>query len=113
MAARSKTKQADEIAAIEDLMGDLEKRLRRLGGSAHREANGATGDVSAFVSDALDGIMKRVREGSDSAAGRVGDEAARFGNEAVKRVISEIEERPVVMLAVAAGVGYLLGMTRR
>ena len=55
----AKSIAAEEIAAIEELMSDLEKRLRRLSGTARREASGASGDVSDFVSDALSGIMSQ------------------------------------------------------
>ncbi len=48
MATRAKSATAEEIAAIEDLVSDLEKRLRRLSGSARREASGASGDVGDF-----------------------------------------------------------------
>ncbi len=54
-AAKSAT--AEEIAAIEDLMGDLEKRLRRLSGTARNEVSGAAGDVRRFVSEALEHII--------------------------------------------------------
>ena len=57
----AKSAAANEIAAIEDLMSELEKRLRRLSETARREASGASGDVDTFVSKALDRIMNRVR----------------------------------------------------
>ncbi len=114
MTARAaKSAAADEIAAIEDLMGDLEKRLRRLSGSARREASGATGDVGDFVSEALDRIMNRVRDSATGATHSVEDEATRFGTDAFKKLIGEVESRPLIMLGVAIGVGFLVGMTQR
>src|SRR5258708_1150177 len=74
----AKSAAAAEIAAIEDLMGDLEKRLRRLSGSAKREASGATGEVGEFVSEALDRIMTRVHETASEATHSVAEEASRF-----------------------------------
>jgi ElaB/YqjD/DUF883 family membrane-anchored ribosome-binding protein len=94
----AKSAASEEIAAIEDLMGDLEKRLRRLSGNARREATGATGDVGEFVSEALARIMNRVH---DSASG------------VTRSVVGEIERRPLVMLGVAAGVGFLVGMSHK
>jgi ElaB/YqjD/DUF883 family membrane-anchored ribosome-binding protein len=45
---------------------------------------------------------------------RFGNEAAKFGakvgNDALERVASEVEQRPLVTLAVAIGVGILIGM---
>lgn len=109
----AKSAAADEIAAIEDLMSDLEKRLRRLSGTARREASGATGDVSDFVSEALSGIMERVRESAAGVGHSVADEATRFGSDAFKKLTDEVEHRPLVMLSVAAGIGFLAGMANR
>jgi ElaB/YqjD/DUF883 family membrane-anchored ribosome-binding protein len=109
----AKSAAADEIAAIEDLMGDLEKRLRRLSGSARREASGATGDVSDFVSEALSGIMSRVRDSAAGVGHTVADEATRIGTDAFKKLTDEIETRPLIMLGVAAGIGFLFGLANR
>lgn len=109
----AKSAAADEIAAIQDLMSDLEKRLSRLSGSAKREAAGATGDVSDFVSDALDGIMKRVRESSADTSESIADDVTRFGVDAVKKMADEVEKRPLVMLGIAAGIGFLAGMMNK
>jgi ElaB/YqjD/DUF883 family membrane-anchored ribosome-binding protein len=109
----AKSAAADEIAAIEDLMGDLEKRLRRLSGSARREASGATGEVGDFVSEALDRIMNRVRDSAAGVTHTVAEEATRFGTDAFKKLTDEVESRPLVMLGVAAGVGFLVGLANR
>ena len=109
----AKSAAADEIAAIEDLMADLEKRLRRLSGSARREVSGATGEVGDFVSEALDRIMSRVRDSAAGVTNSVADGATRFGTDAFKKLTDEVEHRPLVMLGVAAGVGFLVGMSNR
>lgn len=110
-AAKSAT--AEEIAAIEDLMDDLEKRLRRLSGSARREASGASGEVSDFVSEALERITNRVRESASDAGQSIADEAMQLGGGAVKTLTDEVEQRPLLMLAAAAGVGFLAGLANR
>ena len=110
MTVRSKTASTvEEIAAIQELMSDLEKRLRRLTGATKREFSGASGDINEFVNDALAGIMDRVREGTNSAT----DKAAHLGGDAVKKLTDEVEQRPLAMLAIAAGLGFLFGLTRR
>jgi ElaB/YqjD/DUF883 family membrane-anchored ribosome-binding protein len=109
----AKSAAADEIAAIEDLMADLEKRLRRLSGTARREASGASGEVGDFVSEALDRIMNRVKDSASGVTQTVADEATRFGTDAFKRLTDEVENRPLVMLGVAAGIGFLVGMANR
>jgi ElaB/YqjD/DUF883 family membrane-anchored ribosome-binding protein len=109
-AAKSAT--AEEIAAIEDLMSDLEKRLRRLSGSTRREASGASGEISDFVSEALDRITARVRKSADEASESTADEAARIGTDAFKK-LTDVEHHPLLMLAAAAGIGFLAGLANR
>ena len=114
MATRSaKSAAAEEIAAIEDLMSDLEKRLRRLSGSAKREASGATGDVGDFVNEALARIMARVRDGASDSTESIADDAARYGVDAIKKLTQGIEQRPLVMLGIAAGIGFLAGVLNK
>jgi ElaB/YqjD/DUF883 family membrane-anchored ribosome-binding protein len=110
MATRTKSAAADEIAAIEDLISDLEKRLHRLSGSAKREASGATGDVSDFVSDALAGIMNRVNNGANDSVESLTEDVARYGVGAFKKLTKEVEQRPLMMLGIAAGVGFLAAL---
>jgi ElaB/YqjD/DUF883 family membrane-anchored ribosome-binding protein len=109
----TKAAAADEIAAIEDLMNDLEKRLRRLSGAAKGEAAGASADVSAFVSESLSNIMDRVRDSAANLGKSVADETSRVGSDAVKRLVDEVEHRPLVMLGIAAGIGFLVGLANR
>ena len=109
----TKSTAADEIAAIEDLMADLEKRLRRLSGTARREASGASGEVGDFVSDALDRIMNRVKDSASGVTQTVAEEATRFGSDAFKKLTDEVEQRPLLMLGIAAGIGFLAGLANR
>ena len=94
-------------------MADLEKRLRRLTGSTRREVSGATGEISDFVSEALERITSRVRETASNAGQTLADEATRVGSDAFKKLTDEVEHRPLLMLAVAAGIGFLAGLANR
>ena len=109
----AKSAAADEIAAIEDLMNDLEKRLRRLSGVARGEAAGASSDVSDFVNETLGNIMERVRDSAANMGRSVADETSRVGTDAIKRLTDEVEHRPLVMLGIAAGIGFLAGLANR
>ena len=109
----TKSATAEEIAAIEDLMNDLEKRLRRLSGTARGEAAGASADVSDFVNESLSNIMDRVRDSAANMGKSVADETSRLGADAVKRLVDEVEHRPFVMLGIAAGIGFLAGLANR
>lgn len=114
MTTRSKVAStADEIAAIQDLMTDLETRLHRLGGTTKKEVSGGVSEISDFVNEALAGIMERVRDGTQSISETVTDKATHLSGDAIKKITAEVEHRPLTMLAVATGVGFLLGMSRR
>ena len=114
MNSRSKVAStAEEIAAIQELMSDLEKRLHRLVGATKREFSGGSAEVNEFVSEALSGIMGRVHEGAHSMSQSVADKAANLGSDTLKKVTDEMEQRPLTMLAIATGIGFLFGMSRR
>ena len=109
----AKSTATEEIAAIEELMSDLEKRLSRLSTNARGEAAGATGDVRDFVSESLNNIMARVRESAANMTQSVADETSRVGTDAFNRVVEEVEHRPLLMLGLAAGIGFLAGLGSR
>lgn len=113
MSMRTKSATAEEIAAIEDLISDLEKRLRRLSNSASREASGASDEISDFVSEALQRIMTHVRKSATEAGQSLADEATRLGSGAFHKLGDEVEQRPLLMLAAAAGIGFLAGLANR
>jgi ElaB/YqjD/DUF883 family membrane-anchored ribosome-binding protein len=120
MARRSTSNAAsEEIAAVQTLMGDLEKRLRKINSSAAEHASEFSAEASEYVRDSLSDIAERLQAGAESLtgvaeeAGRLGNGALEFGGSALKRLEEEIEERPLLTLAVAAGIGFLIGMAGR
>jgi hypothetical protein len=128
-----KTAAAEEIAAIEELIGDLEKRLRRLAPAGRRGGANGSSDFGGFVTDVLDRIKNGFREQTADVSRAVADEAARVGSDALRKmidgvisrtvageashiggntlrkVIDDPEYRPLLMLAVAGGIGYVAG----
>lgn len=117
MPARSSVSSTtEEIAAIQELMSDLEKRLHRLSGATKREFSGGSAEINDFVHDALAGIMDRVRDGANSASQSVADKATHLRGDAVKKInkiTDEMEQHPLTMLAIATGLGFIFGMSRR
>ena len=113
MASRSKSTKAAEIARIQGLIGDLEKRLHRLNNSAHNEASGASDDINQFVTQALESVMGNMRNRANAVTEQVADRASKASMDAYKRVADEVEQYPLATLAVAAGIGFLLGTARR
>jgi ElaB/YqjD/DUF883 family membrane-anchored ribosome-binding protein len=108
---------ANDMIDIERRLEAMERRLDRLGSTATRAASDfssavvqSTDRISDVLVAALAEVMDRFRGGARS----VGSEAARFGHEAsrlsqgaVRRISNEVEQRPMVVLAVAVGIGFL------
>jgi ElaB/YqjD/DUF883 family membrane-anchored ribosome-binding protein len=124
MARRNGSSTADDIAAIESeiakLMRDLENRVGRLNTLTKRGASHAASEASEYVSETLAETAERLRSSAEEATSKVRngahavtDEAARFGNEALRKIEDEIEQRPLLTLAIAAGIGFLAGMAGR
>jgi ElaB/YqjD/DUF883 family membrane-anchored ribosome-binding protein len=111
--AKSETIAPDDVAGIETLISDLETRLRKLNGKAREHAVGTSSDINDFVGQALAGIMERVRDSSENLTEDVVHRAGKAGTDAFKRITREIEHRPLLILAIAAGLGFALGMARK
>ena len=120
-----RTSQFDpRVAAIAGHLSAIEKELGALGKSAGRRASSG---VSAAGHQILETVWPILNEIGDSLVRgqRVAvDEAASFGNEAVKRgtrigsdalgqIADQAKRRPLVTLAVAIGVGALIGAVAR
>ncbi|MGI8526550.1 MAG: hypothetical protein ACR2K5_10320 [Pseudolabrys sp.] len=52
-------------------------------------------------------------EDSMSDATRVDGDVMRVGGDVIKRVIDEIEHHPLTVIALVAGIGYFVGLSRR
>lgn len=141
-ASRNGYNTSAELNEINALIGDLEARLTRLNRVAAREgssAAAAAGTAASHLSDAvieaLAGMTERVRQSAsvvgNEFSGRMrdgaqemterlsdgartaADEAFRVGGDAFRRIADEAERRPLMTLAIAAGVGYLAGLAGR
>lgn len=105
---------ASNIAAIQDRLHDLEREIERVGRMAgQRTSSGvsAAGHLGDAIASAVTDVIERFG-GSRRLAGdaaRFGNEAARFGKDAIGRLASEVEHRPLLIIAVAVGIGVLIG----
>jgi ElaB/YqjD/DUF883 family membrane-anchored ribosome-binding protein len=109
MAKKSKT-STDDIAAVEELMQDLESRLRRLNTKAKTDVSGGADDIADFVSQTLARIAAQVRDTADAATDRLASEATDASTDVIKKIWEEMQRRPMTTLALAAAAGYLLGL---
>jgi ElaB/YqjD/DUF883 family membrane-anchored ribosome-binding protein len=101
------------VGEIERRLRSVEQRLERVGSRASTNATNTADHVGEAIASALGSIADRFRgDGkimSDEAA-RLSNAAAKLGNDALRRLSKEVEHRPLVTLAVAVGVGVLVGL---
>jgi ElaB/YqjD/DUF883 family membrane-anchored ribosome-binding protein len=113
MARRNGNSASQDVAEIEreisQLMRDLETRVGRLNTLTRKGASHAASEASDFVSETLSETAERLRNGAHT----VTDEAARMGGDALRKIEDEIGHRPLLTLAIAAGIGFLAGMANR
>ena len=102
-----------EIGNIDQRLRSLERRLERAGGRSAANAAQVADRVGETIVSALQSMADRLQGGANSVrdeAAKIGGEAAKLGNHALRRLSNEVEHRPLVMLAVAVGVGILVGL---
>jgi ElaB/YqjD/DUF883 family membrane-anchored ribosome-binding protein len=118
---------AANIADVERRLAALEKRLNKAAGrtssnissgmsQATDRMSQATDRIGEVVASALADVADRFRGGGRTVGAEVshlGHEAARVGNDALRRLSDEVEHRPLMLLAIAAGVGFLAGIAGR
>lgn len=104
---------SDGIDDVEQRLRALERRLERIGG---RSAVGATqaadhvGDVIASTLSSVAEVLRGRANSMSNDVAKLGGEAAKLGDRALRRVADEVEHRPLITLAVAVGVGILVGL---
>jgi ElaB/YqjD/DUF883 family membrane-anchored ribosome-binding protein len=104
---------ASSVADLERLLHQVEDRLDRLSRRAARASSAAPRAVDRVgdsIAAALSDIAERFRGGARTArseASQFGDDAFKFGNDALRTLTKEVEQRPLVTLAVAFGVGMI------
>src|SRR5262249_26746545 len=98
------------VADIERRLAALEQSLEHAGRSAASNAAATADDLRESIVSGLAGLVDRFRNSSlNEEASRMGDTAARVGSDALRRVSDEVQPRPLLILAVAVGIGFLLG----
>jgi ElaB/YqjD/DUF883 family membrane-anchored ribosome-binding protein len=102
-----------DIGEINRRLRTLEHRLERAGGRTAASAAQAADRVGDNLASAFNSMADRLRDSAGSVsdeATRISGEAAKLGNTALRRLADEVEHRPLVTLAVAVGVGILVGL---
>jgi len=108
------------VNAIQKHLGAVEKELTQIGRMAGRRGGAAAAAAGEQIGDTISSILgdmiERVRDSGQTAtdtAGRLGSRAIAlgrsYGNTALGRVSAQTEERPLLTIGVALGVGILIG----
>jgi len=108
---------AGHLRAIEKELGGVGRSAgRRASASAASAGNQLAEAIGPILNDVLDRFRRGQRVATDEAAS-FGNEAARIGaqvgNDALERITAQAKSRPLVTLAVAVGVGILIGLAGR
>ena len=101
---------------IERRLRVLEKSLEKIGARTSSNARETADGLTEAIASALFGWADRFRQGASSFGDQstaFGKDAARYGSAALTRVTEETEQRPLLAIAVALGVGILIGMAAR
>jgi ElaB/YqjD/DUF883 family membrane-anchored ribosome-binding protein len=104
------------VAEIERRLRDLERNLERVGSRTAASAGATADELRDTVASTLSSLIDRFRGSADAFsrdAAKFGDTATKAGGDALRRLTDEVEHRPLVMIAVAVGVGFLLGVATR
>ena len=108
------------VSAISRHLGAVEKELEKVGRIAGRRGSAAAAaageQLGEAISTILSDMLERFRHGGQVAgdrATRLGSQAlalgGRYGNDALERVAAEVEDRPLITVGVALGIGILIG----
>jgi hypothetical protein len=112
------------LAAIAGHLRAIEKDLgilgRRAGQGAADRASATSDQIADVFGPIISDIGDRFRRGQRVAvdeAANFGNEAVRFGarvgNDAIERIAGQAKQRPLFTLAVAIGIGVLIGFAGR
>ena len=97
------------VREIERRLRSLEQQLERVGDRTSASTAEVVERVGAAIAPVLSSTAARLRGGAHSMS----DEAAKLSNDAVRRLSNTVEHRPLITLAVAVGVGILVGLASR
>jgi ElaB/YqjD/DUF883 family membrane-anchored ribosome-binding protein len=121
---RSRDLSDPRVIAIVDHLRAIERELNEIGRATGRRASAnvaATGDqIADAVGPILSDIVDRFRRGQRTAVNRAADFGnqalqigSRLGSNAVSRLADQPKQRPLLTLAVAIGIGILIGAASR
>jgi len=107
----------DHLRAIEDELGTIGKNAGRRASARASATGGQIADALAPILNELGGRFRSGQRAAVDEAASFGNEALRFGGrvggDALSRIADQAKHRPLFTLAVAIGVGALIGFAAR
>jgi len=107
----------DHLRAIQDELGDIGKSAGRRGSANAAAAGNQIADALAPI---LSDLADRFRQGQRAALNQAASAkkeairtGARVGNDALDRVVEQTKQQPLLTVAVALGIGVLIGAASR
>lgn len=117
---RSRDFSDPRVTAIVGHLQAIERELAAMGRKAGRQDSvnaSAAGDlISDTIGPILNDMARRFWRGQRTAAAGaadLGNQAVKVGSAAFDRIAGQVKERPLLTLAVAIGVGILIGAAGR
>jgi ElaB/YqjD/DUF883 family membrane-anchored ribosome-binding protein len=100
-------------AEVDDMIASLEERIGRINALTKQGAGHAADGVNELLLNAISGLTGQVADRAKGNAMSMSDEVAKLGTNALRRVVREIDRRPLLTVAIAAGIGFVVAMARR
>jgi len=100
-------------AEVDDMIASLEQRIARINSLTKQGAGHAADGMNELVLNAISGLTGQVADRAKDNAKSMSDEVAKLGTNALRRVVTEIDRRPLLTVAIAAGIGFIFAMARR
>ena len=104
---------SSEVVDIERRLQTLQNGLEKLRARSTANARDTADSLGDALSSALLGWSERFRQGASTLGDQsaaLGKDAARYEAAALSQISKETEQRPLIAIAVALGVGILIGM---
>lgn len=103
----------DHLRGIQDQLGRIGRQAGRRGADGAAAAGGQIAETLApFLSD-IGARLRRGRRAAYEGASGLTDISSRVGSRAVAQLSGHTQQRPLLLLAVAIGVGILIGAAGR
>ena len=107
---------SSEVGEIERRLRILERSIEKLGARASSNTRDTAEGLGEALASALSNWADRFRQSASSLSDQsaaIGKDAARYGTAALNQISNETEQRPLIAVAVALGVGILIGIAMR